>query len=273
MRKLMHLLKSTMEVPPVWGIFHFVAIALTALVTLCLCLFFRDSDNKTYRTVLLVIWIIMVLMEAVKQFEESYSFLADGKILWKYSWKTFPLQLCDSPFYFLLPAAFLKDGKVRDAVSSFMCSYILLGGLATYLFPSTTFCSNVYLNVHTMTHHGLQIASCIYIGVHNRHRLSLISFARGILVFVSVVAVATIFNVVMHAIHPEQEINMCYISPYFRKTIPMTAFNDAFQKMHWAAVIAFYIGALTLIAFVLYHIYRLFTYLADRRKTARAQAA
>ena len=71
MEKVLHFFKSTMEVPPAWGAFHLVAIALVVVITFLLCLFFRNANNNVFRLVLIIIWAVMFTMEAIKQVEEA----------------------------------------------------------------------------------------------------------------------------------------------------------------------------------------------------------
>ena len=283
MEKVLHFFKSTMDVPPAWGAFHLVAIALVVVITFLLCLFFRNANNNVFRLVLIIIWAVMFTMEAIKQVEEAAHFTSDGSLYWAYNWSTFPLQLCDSPLWFLLPTACLKEGKLRNMIIAYMSTYVLLGGLATYTFPQTTFGTSAYVNVQTMTHHGLQIASSVLIAVHYREKIdvefkkSMLFFLKGTPVFVCFVIAATIFNVAAHAAVPGVEINMCYISPYFRKVVPIAAVNDAFQRMHWLGVIFFYIGALTVLVFIIYMIYfgifRLIDFIRAKKTKEQAQDA
>ena len=254
MKKLMLLLKAEMEVPQVLGTFHIVAILLTLITTVVICLLFHNADEKTFRVVIVTIWAIMFTMEAVRQFSVSYTFQEDGSLSWRYDWGKFPLQLCDSPLYVLLPIALMKDGKVRDAFSFYSVTYVLLGGVSTYVLISTTFGPYVYLNVQTLAHHGLQIVSAMLILMHNRKRLSWLGFRNAIFVFLGVVTAATLFNVIMHWIVPDQVINMCFISPYFKKTMPIL--NDAWHALHWAPTILLYVFGVTFLAFLLFWLYR-----------------
>ena len=247
-------LKTTMAVPQPLGAFHLVAIFVTLLLTILVCYFFKDADERTFRIILVVIWAIMFSMEIVKQVEESYTITEEGGFLWRYSWATFPLQLCDSPLYLLLPIAFMKKSSLRDALSAFMYTYILLGGLATFVLISTTFGSNVYCNVHTLVHHGLQVVVCSFIAVYNRKKITYRAFEGGMIVFLCAVAIATFFNVVMHGFAPDQVINMFYISPYFKKTMPIL--NEAWHSLHWMGTIALYVVGVSGFAFLVFLLQR-----------------
>ena len=269
MKKFMAFLKLEMAQPPAWGTFHLVAFALTIIATVTLCIFCRDVDDTTYRRILFVIWIVMVLMEAVKQFSKSYTITPDGNVVWGYDWTTFPFQLCDGPLYLLLPIALLPDGKLRNALSLYSATFIVLGGLSTYILISTTFGNVIYWNVQTLAHHGLQVVSGVFIGVHNRKLwTSWKNFSSAEIVFLPAVLIATSLNIGLHYLVPDQEINMFFISPFFKKTMPI--WNNAWHSLHWTINILIYVVGVTVIAFGVYMVYQLFYRLA-RKQEPQAQ--
>lgn len=270
MEKLIRLLQTHMEEPKPFGAFHLTALALVLLVTVLLCLFFRNAGPTTFRNVLITIWAIMFVMEGVRQIILSCNFTPEGTV-WKYRWDAFPLQLCDSPLYILLPIALLKDGRIRDALIGYAFTYVLLGGIATYIAPSSIATHVVYLNVQTLAHHGLQIASCIYIGVYNRKKIGFKIFGMGILVFLIAVSIATVFNVVMHHFVPDQVINMFFISPYYAKTSPF--FDSAWQAMGGIGRLFFYIGGLTGFAFIIFMVFYVCSRILKFRQAKREQVA
>ncbi len=272
MEKLIRLLQTQMEEPKAFGAFHLVAIALVVVITVLLCIFFRNADITTFKRILIIIWAVMVLMEGVRQVIRSCTFTPEGTAVWKYQWESFPLQLCDSPLYVLLPIALMKEGKFRDALIGYTFTYVLLGGLATYIAPSSIATTTIYLNVQTLAHHGLQIASCIYIGVYNRKKVCFKIFGMGILVFLCAVSIATLFNVVMHKIVPDQVINMFYISPYFLKEAPLV-FNAAWSKMSGIGRLFFYIGGMSGIAFIIFMVFYLCSRILKYRQAKREQSA
>ena len=265
MKKFMAFLRLEMAQPPAFGTFHLVAFALTLLTTIALCFFCHDVDDATYRRILFVIWIVMVVMEALKQFSKCYVISDDGSIVWGYDWTTFPFQLCDGPLYLLLPIALMPDGKVRNALSLYSATYIVLGGLSTYILISTTFGNVAYWNVQTLAHHGLQIVSGVFIGIHNRKNWTdWKNFSSAVVVFLPAVVIATTLNIVLHYLVPGQEINMFFISPFFKKTMPI--WNEAWHKLHWTINIAIYVFGVTIIAFGVYMIYQLFFRLARKKE-------
>jgi len=272
MEKFLRFLQTTMETPKPYGAFHLIAVAIVLVATFLVCFFFRDANDKTYRNVLIAIWAVMFVFEVFKQLMCSYTIMPDGEFVWEYQWYSFPLQLCSSPLWTLLPVAFLKDGKVRTAISAFMYTYILLGGLATYIFPQTTFCPFVYINVQTLVHHGLQIMSCVYIAVRNRKTLiNLRSFFYGFIVFVIAVAIACIFNEVVPLLF-HQHVDMFYIGRDSVKTMPVESFDAGWKKMPWFTHVLFYIAALTALAYIIHMVYYGINYYLKQRSKKKAKA-
>ena len=272
MEKLIRLLQTHMEEPKPFGAFHLTALAIVVVLTIVLCVLFRNASPTTFRNILITIWAVMFVMEGVRQLILSCTFTPEGQAVWHYQWYAFPLQLCDSPLYILLPIALLKDGKLRTALCSYAFTYVLLGGLATYIAPDSISTTVIYLNVQTLAHHGLQIVSCIYIGVYNRKRISFRRFLDAFIVFIIAVGIATLFNVVMHKIIPDQVINMFYISPYFLKEAPLV-FNAAWSKMSGIGRLFFYIGGMTGIAFIIFMVFYTCSRILKHRQAKRAQAA
>ena len=246
--------KQTMTVPEPFGGFHIVAMLMTILFSVLNCKICRKADENTYRITLLSIWAIMFVMELIKQITISATFTESGDLVFRYDWGSFPLHLCDSPLYLLPAIALLKDGKVRSALSAFMATYVLLGGVSTYILISTTFTANIYLNVQTLAHHGLQIVAALSIATYNRSRINDRAFLRAIIVFFIAVVIATVYNVVMHLLIPDQVINMFFISPFFKKEMPIL--NEAWHALHWAPTILLYICGVTFIAFIIHLIYK-----------------
>ena len=132
----------------------------------------------------------------------------------------------------------------------------MLGGIATYIIADSVLCPYLYLNIQTLTHHGLQIASGIFIAVYHRKRFTLGSFGYALIVFLVAVGIACALNYGLHKAFPDQRINMFYISPYFKKTLPI--FNEEWQNLHWALTIGVYVVGVSVLAFLLYLIYLFF---------------
>lgn len=250
MDAILRALKATMDTPKTFGGVHFVAMGAAIFLFVIITLFFRNCEQKTYRNILLTIWSVMFAMDVLRMIYMCYSVTPEGEITWSFYWTILPFQLCDAPLYLLPVIACLKDGKLRDALSAFTYSYVLLGGLVTFINISSIATAYVFLNVQTLLHHGLQIVSAAYIAVYNRRNIRIQHFLYGAAVFIACVIFVTGYNVLLNAIHPEQRVNMYFISPYQKKVSPI--FNDAWMKITGIWQILFYVGGVTAFAFILF---------------------
>ena len=238
-----------MERPPSYGTFHIVSIIAMILITAFLCIFCRKASDKKFRTILLVFWILLILLEIYKEVTSSIS--SEGNTaIWHYCWAFFPFQFCDAPFYLLPMIIFLKDGKLRDAAMIFLATYTLFAGAFVMAMPGDVFVTSALLNVQTMFHHGTQVALGAYIFIHERKRLPIRSFLYAILLFVGMVATAQILNAIVHHFLPEEYFDLYYISPYFHREYPWVGALG--EKLHWTLITLIYLGGMTAFAFVIF---------------------
>ena len=94
-----------------FGAFHLVSLLLVIVATVLLIVYFKDCDEKTFKRIALIGWIIMLSFEIYKQFVSSYSIDENGVITWAYEWHRFPFQLCSMPLYVLPFVIFMKEAS------------------------------------------------------------------------------------------------------------------------------------------------------------------
>ena len=156
-------------VPKLYGWYHIICLVLTAALTAFLILKLKNCDDKAFRKIILITWIVMVFFEVYKQVVTSFD-TENGT--WMYLWYYFPFQFCSSPLYVLPFVAFLKDGKVRDAFISFTMSFAFFGGLVVMLYPGDVFQGCIGINLQTMVHHASQVIMGIFVAVHERKKFN-----------------------------------------------------------------------------------------------------
>ena len=220
MVKLLEFLDMQMTRPESYGWFHLMFVGITIAVKLLLCVFFRNCNDKTFRRIILIFWIIIVILEIYKEINYTFS-VSDGEIVAKYQWYIFPFQFCSTPFYVLPFIAFLKEGKVRDAFISFTAIFALVAGLAVMIYPNDVFIHTIGINVQTMVHHGSQVALGIFCCVHERKKYKGVRYClSAVAVFAALSAVAMLLNEIFIYIIPADEtFNMFYISRHFPSTL------------------------------------------------------
>ena len=256
MAEILHVLDAQMERPEMYGSFHLAAFALTLLLAVLLPLLGRDAKDRTFRRLMFVCWLVLVLFETYKQINFSFNYNG-GKPYWDYQWYAFPFQSCSAPLY-VLPFVFLSkpDTAVRRAAASYMAFWSLFGGLAVMFWPSTVFTETVGINIQTMVWHGMQVVLGVYTAAYYRRKLCFRFFAAGIVPFLLLVGAALALDMTV-PLFIDETFNMFFISPLFPSTLPIL--STVWEKAPWGVFLAVYILGFTLSAYLMYMLARLLT--------------
>lgn len=246
---LLHQLEGAMPVPTNYGWFHLMFFGIMIVGTVLLCCLFKDCSAKAFKTITLISWIVIVLLEVYKQLIFSFS-LTDGVPVWDYQWYAFPYQLCSTPLYILPFVIFLKDGKLRDAMMSYMMTFSLFGGIVVFLYPNDVFIETIGINIQTMIHHGLQIALGIFIMAYNRKKLNFKFWVKSVPVFAVLVCIAFVLNVGVYNLGIEETFNMFYIGPYYECTLPIL--STIYKNIPYVCFILLYILGFVLVSYIIY---------------------
>ncbi len=215
-----------MTEPTNYSWFHIMFIFIAIAVTTFLCLKFKDSDEKIIRRIVLICWIVLVVLELYKQIAFAIGSPDGGATAnWDYDWGSFPYQLCSTPLYIFPFIVWLKEGKVREAMITYIMTFSLFGGLAVYVFPNDVFIESVIINFQTMIHHGIQVVMGIFFIVRNRHSLDFKRFIKAIPVFAVMVSIAFVLNLtvcpILEANGIGDRFNMFYVGPRHACTLPL----------------------------------------------------
>ena len=82
MEKILQALKTTMEQPNIFGAWHLISLAIVVVLVVLVCIFLRNTKQKTYVAILMTIWALMLSLELINQFVSLYSIAEDGTIIW-----------------------------------------------------------------------------------------------------------------------------------------------------------------------------------------------
>lgn len=254
--KILNALEGTMNTPGNYGWFHIMFMLIVIATTVLLCKFFRNSSDKTFRKIILIGWIIIVVLEIYKQLIFSFEY-DNGVSTWDFSWYSFPFQLCSTPIYALPFIVFLKDGKVRNAFISYTATFALFGGVAVMFYPNDVFIETIGINIQTMIHHGSQVVFGIFISVRYLKDLNWKFVLRGIPVFVVFLLIAYGLNIGMYHYFQNNGIdatfNMFYIGPYYECTLPVL--SGIYPKVPYIVFALIYVLGFALIAFIMTYIH------------------
>ena len=226
--------------PKVYGLFHIFWILIDIIATALLIIFFRNSREKIMKRIVFISWIIIVFFEIGKQLLMSYH---DETL--NYYWGAFPFQFCEMPLYVFPILIFNKNEKVRNALISFISTYVFFAGLAIMVNPSTVLTGNIFLCVRQMIEHGVQIVIGLYLFAWNRKNTNLKTFAWGGLIFVISVTTAILLNVIIGN-NVVDEFNMFYLNENYESIILIV--KDIKPHVPWIIFILSYIVGFSALA-------------------------
>jgi len=196
--KLLLWLNSYVDKPPMYGIYHLAWII--GLIILCIVFVIiskKHKNDKLFKTTLLVCWIILIVLELIKELLGGFSVDVNNKAYFEYNFQYFPFQLCSLPFYVLPFIIFLKNEKVKQYFVAPTVSFILLGGLLFFLIPAG-FKNNLYINFHTMAHHFLQVFTSFVTIIWYKDKMSFKNFFKCILPLTIGMGLSIILNIVIY---------------------------------------------------------------------------
>ena len=257
LQNLYTFLFSTCETPKSFGTYHICALIFLVFATVVAVALLKNVPEKTFRRFVFVLWLILVFGEIYRQLNFSLK-LVDGAFVWSYQWYIFPFQLCSSPLYAFPVIALIKDGKVRDAFLSFLSLWSFFGGLAVMIYPGDVFCSSLGINIQTMVHHSTQVLVGVLIAVRNYKKMNAKYFLHGLVVYLFFLGIAMGINVggqnYLDANGIEGVINMFYISPYHRCTLPIL--SDIHAATSWGVLFPTYVFGFIVIALIIFFVQR-----------------
>ena len=251
--KIIYLLQKKMETPKMYGWFHLLCGFITFFFIIFLYLKKKKNYEKQLKKVLATYGIIALLLELLKQISWAFNYDPITKIItWEYEWYAAPFQLCTTPIYVSLICLFLKKGKTRDSLLSYLAFVTILGSIATIIYPESCFVSDILINIHTMWLHCGSFVVSIYLITNNIVKLNKENFKNSIIVFLIFLLLAFIMNIVVYnsGILNGQTFNMFYISPYFISSLPI--FNIIQENVPYILFLLIYIIAISLGSFVIY---------------------
>ncbi len=217
--KLYEVLSVEGDTPTLFGKYHLSWIAIVAIISVALVLFFSKVSDKNARIIIASAWIVMLIMELLKQLINSMT-ISGNEITWGYNMGVFPYEFCSTPLYVLPIAAFMKDGKKRDTAIVFLSSFAIIGGLTVYIVADSVLTGHLFVDFQSMLHHGIQIFIGIYIAARYGKKLTKENFNSATLTFLFMTYLAILFNVMFTKIFEITgsyiKINLFFVSPYVR---------------------------------------------------------
>lgn len=236
-----------MEEPGLISWFHFIALIPIIAGAILIPLFLKDAKEKTYKGVLLIIWIVLIILEIFKQLIKSYHYGEPS--YWEYSIRDFPFSICSMVYYFVPIILFInkeKHPKIVDAANGYLCFISLTMGIVVCIYTKMVTSDLIFINIQTFIHHGALIVLGVFIYVWNRKNITIKTFYRCLIAFAITAVIAIIINV---AFYPHF-INMFFINPTRITNLPI---GNVVQEK--AGYPVYLIGLLSLIALLTFLTY------------------
>ena len=222
--KFLYFLQGEMNRPNPWGWFHILWIIVMLLVIFILYKVRNRYSEKRLKIVLATYGVIAFILELLKQLIWAFNYDPVTQIVtWDYTWYAAPFQLCTTPIYVSLICLFLKKGKVRTALFSYLSYITILGSIATIILPDSVFTHDILINIHTMYLHLGSFVVSVYLFMNKEVEINFKSLRNAFLVFLIFVLIANTMNIIVYnsGILNGDTFNMFYISPYFTSVLPL----------------------------------------------------
>lgn len=243
--KVLYMLQGTMSEPVAFGWFHLMWIFLVLISIIVLYKRRKKYGEKQLKLVLGIYGIIALILELLKQLIWSFNYdQILNVVTWDYEWYAAPFQLCTTPIFVSIICLFLKKGKLRDSLLSYMAFITILGGIMTIILPDSCFVDDTLVNIHTMWLHCGSFVVSVYLLMTKEVELKKDSLLKAFIVFLAFVGIAELLNITIYnlGILNGETFNMFYISPYFISTLPI--YNVIQEKFPFILFLLFYIATI-----------------------------
>ena len=225
--KIVAFMQTEMTEPTLFGGAHLFWIAVAIALVVLVGFKCRKLTDKQFRTILLVVGVVLIVFEVFKQLNFAYDAATDT---WDYAWKQFPFQFCSVPMYVMLIVACLKEGKFRDYLCSFLATFGLFAGLVVLLYPGSILSPIIFRFSQSMIHHTALLVIGVIMFVSGKVKIEHKTVLKAMAVFAGCVAIAFIMNIVYHATGNTDSFNMFYIGPHSKSDLPI--FADIGKALH-----------------------------------------
>ena len=265
--KILYMLQAQMETPVAYGWFHWIWIFFVVISIITLFALRKKYNDKQLKTVLGLYGIFALILEVTKQIMWSFEYdLTTNIVTWDYQWYAAPFQLCTTPIFASIICLFLKEGKEKDSLLSYMAFVTILGSFMTIIIPDSCFTKDILINIHTMWLHCGSLVVSIYLIMSGAIKVNKENFKNGFKVFLIFVLIAEILNIFIYnsGVLNGETFNMFYISPYFISTLPV--FDVIQQNVPFVIYLLIYIVAIFIGSLIVYGISYLFKNEKNQKK-------
>ncbi|HOI85662.1 MAG TPA: YwaF family protein [Acholeplasmataceae bacterium] len=248
MQTILEFLNGQMNKPELFGSFQASWFQYLSLLLVIIGIIFAISRMKGLhdRKLNHVLWIFSGLLLGFEIYKQViFTYQAQGS----YQWYAFPFQFCSTPMYVALVAGFLKPGKIKHALMSFLGTFGLFAGLAVVIYPATVFVTTTGINIQTMVHHGSMAILGFGLLAHYVE-LKWKSLLHASFVFLALMVIAMTMNQIHNHWIQQGTFNMFFINPLYENGIPVLMIFQPLVPHHVFLLI--YLFGFTLVAGIVF---------------------
>ena len=229
-----------METPAMFGPFHLIFVAVSAVICVCLAVLLRSLSRRTVLLILSTLGWLLIASEIYKQL--FYYYVVNEE---RYDWWWFPFQLCSVPMYLGVPLPFLKE-KAQTTVGTFFGTYTFLGAVFALAVPADMLRPYLTMTLHAFLWHAILLFMSLISITTGLWEPSRKAFFRATRLFLFLALAAAGINMVgeRHTFIPGTYPNMFYITPYHYNTQPV--FQDISSRYGIMAGNMVYLAAVIL---------------------------
>ena len=230
-----------MERPTAWGTFHSLFFFIGIPAAILIAFWLRKISKKSEKHLFFTIGTLLILSEIFKQL----SFTA---IEGAYRFDLIPFQLCSIPMYLCILIPMLPEGKLSGAMRTFIATFGLMGGVASYIAPGTMCREWFELTLHSFIWHLILIFLGFYVFFSHNTKTQKRDFLGAEILYLSLCAIAFGINLLCTNA-PGIDVNMFYIGP---KPSPLPICREITARFGVAVNSVIYILALSTCAFLIH---------------------
>ena len=230
-----------MERPTAWGTFHSLFFFIGIPAAILIAFWLRKISKKNEKHLFFTIGTLLILSEIFKQI----SFTA---IEGAYRFDLIPFQLCSIPMYLCILIPMLPEGKLSGAMRTFIATFGLMGGVASYIAPGTMCREWFELTLHSFIWHLILIFLGFYVFFSQNTKIQKRDFLGAEILYLSLCSIAFGINLLCTNA-PGIDVNMFYIGPK-PSTLPIC--REITARFGVAINSVIYISSLSFCAFIIH---------------------
>lgn len=234
-------LLHAMERPRAWGAFHALFFFIGIPLSILLAFLLRRISKKSERLLFLTAGSILLISEIFKQ-------LAFTAIEGTYRFDMIPFQLCSIPMYLCIIMPLLPECRTQRAMRTFIVTFGLMGGVASYIAPGTMCREWLELTLHSFLWHLILIFLGFYVFFSHNTKIQKYDFFCAEILYLALCAVAFLINLIFINA-PGVPVNMFYVGP---KPSDLPICREITARFGVAVNSVIYVTSLSLCAFLIH---------------------